>query len=55
MSITATRRLNRAEIVDEAFLGHLAALEAGRIRPAQAGDIPCAALLELFDSQLASR
>ncbi|MFW5816080.1 MAG: thiamine pyrophosphate-dependent enzyme [Wenzhouxiangella sp.] len=49
------RRLNRAEVVDEAFLAHLEALASGRLEPAVHGDIASADLLELFDSQMTSR
>ena len=55
MSQSAARRLNRAQVVDEAFLAHLDTLEAGRIQPQLHGQIAPADLLELFDSQLTSR
>lgn len=53
--LAAARRLNRAEVVDEAFLGHLQALSDGRISPQTSGEIAPADLLELFDSQMVSR
>ncbi|MEE4639410.1 MAG: transketolase C-terminal domain-containing protein [Wenzhouxiangella sp.] len=55
MSSAFPRRLNRAEVVDEAFLLRLDALEQGRRKPSVTGDIPPDALLELFDSQMTSR
>ncbi|MFP4207748.1 MAG: transketolase C-terminal domain-containing protein [Wenzhouxiangella sp.] len=55
MAQPSDRRLNRAEVVDEAFLAHLEALEQGQRRSVVAGEIPPQALLELFDSQMASR
>ena len=55
MSQPAARRLNRAEVVDEAFLAHLQALADARISGPAEGAIPDADLLELFDSQMVSR
>lgn len=52
---SGARQINRAEVVDQAFLKHLSALADGRIEVARGGAIPDAALLELFDSQMASR
>jgi 2-oxoisovalerate dehydrogenase E1 component len=52
---TGARQINRAEVVDQAFLEHLKALAAGRIEPQRGGPIPDADLLELFDSQMVSR
>ncbi|MEE4295665.1 MAG: transketolase C-terminal domain-containing protein [Wenzhouxiangella sp.] len=55
MSRPAPRRLNRAEVVDEAFLTHLDRIEQGQLEAVIRGDIPAADLLELFDSQMLSR
>ncbi len=55
MSQSAARRLNRAQVVDEAFLAHLQALDDGAVRPPVHGNIAPADLVEVFDSQLASR
>ncbi len=55
MSQSAARRLNRAQVVDEAFLAHLEAMDGGRVRPRVQGEIAPADLLELFDSQMTSR
>ncbi|MGY6554891.1 MAG: transketolase C-terminal domain-containing protein [Wenzhouxiangella sp.] len=55
MSHPAARRLNRAQVVDEAFLAHLDRLTAGENLARAVGDIAAADLLELFDSQMVSR
>ncbi|NDY95415.1 transketolase C-terminal domain-containing protein [Wenzhouxiangella limi] len=55
MTQSAARRVNRAEVVDEAFLRHLSALEQGRSTASDGGSIASADLLELFDSQMVSR
>jgi 2-oxoisovalerate dehydrogenase E1 component len=52
---TQARRLNRAEVVDEAFLAHLDRLEQGHRPTVAAEAMPDAVLLELFDSQMVSR
>jgi 2-oxoisovalerate dehydrogenase E1 component len=52
---TNARRLNRAEVVDEAFLAHLDRLEQGHVPPVGAGQLSDAVLLEMFDSQMVSR
>ncbi len=55
MPRSAPRRLNRAEVVDEAFLDYLERIEQGRVDTLGGSDIPAADLLELFDSQMVSR
>lgn len=55
MTQAAARRLNRAQVVDEAFLAHLEALDSAQVKPQALGNIAPADLLELFDSQMASR
>jgi 2-oxoisovalerate dehydrogenase E1 component len=52
---SGARQINRAEVVDQAFINHLSALAAGRIDVDRGGAIPDADLLELFDSQMVSR
>jgi 2-oxoisovalerate dehydrogenase E1 component len=52
---TAARQINRAEVVDRAFLDHLDALADGRVKPERGGELPDADLLQLFDSQMVSR
>ena len=54
MSQSRARQLNRAEVVDRQFLDHLDALERDPPRRESPG-VDDADLLELFDSQLASR
>ena len=51
----AARRLNRAQVVDEAFVSHLQALAAGRVPVRATGTIAPNDLLELFESQMSSR
>ena len=52
---SAARQINRAEVVDRNFLGHLDNLAAGRVQPNAGGHIADSDLLELFDSQMVSR
>jgi len=52
---SGARQINRAEVVDQAFIDHLSALEEGRVIAARGGPIPDADLLEMFDSQMVSR
>ncbi len=49
------RQINRAEVVDQAFLDHLDGLAAAPVKPRDAGGIPDQDLLALFDSQMTSR
>jgi len=49
------RQINRAEVVDQAFLDHLEALSEGRILARRGGGVSDAELMELFDSQMVSR
>jgi len=51
----SARQINRADVVDRAFLGHLDGLAAGTLTPRDAGGIPDDDLLALFDSQMVSR
>jgi len=51
----SARRINRAEVVDEAFLDHLSELAEGRADRQPGGPIEDQDLLELFDSQMISR
>ncbi|MEE4304770.1 MAG: transketolase C-terminal domain-containing protein [Wenzhouxiangella sp.] len=51
----SSRNINRAEVVDENFLDHLAAIEDGRVAVVDRPGLPNADLLELFDSQMVSR
>ncbi|TVQ27878.1 MAG: MFS transporter [Wenzhouxiangella sp.] len=55
MAVSAARQINRAEVVDRNFLDHLQAIASGQVVPSRGGDIADADLLELFDSQMASR
>ena len=55
MAQSAARRLNRAEVVDKAFLAHLQTLASGEVQPPVHGNIAPADLLEIFDSQMVSR
>jgi len=52
---SGARQINRAEVVDQAFMNHLSALAEGRVDVERGGTIPDADLLELFDSQMVSR
>jgi len=52
---TAARQINRAEVVDQAFLKYLTALADGQVSAERGGSIPDADLLQLFDSQMVSR
>lgn len=52
---STARQINRAEVVDRQFLNHLDALAAGRVEARNGQGIADADLLELFDSQMASR
>ncbi len=54
-SSSSSRQLNRAEVVDQNFLDHLAAIEDGRVPVFDRPGLPNADLLELFDSQMTSR
>lgn len=50
------RQLNRAQVVDEAFVDHVRQLQLGLDGDAEDGSgLPDAALLELFESQMLSR
>ncbi|QOC21641.1 MFS transporter [Wenzhouxiangella sp. AB-CW3] len=49
------RNINRAEVIDQQFLDHLAAIEDGRVPVSDCPGLPNADLLEMFDSQLVSR
>ncbi|MFU8832929.1 MAG: transketolase C-terminal domain-containing protein [Wenzhouxiangella sp.] len=51
----SARQINRAEVVDQAFLAHLDGLAAGTVTPRNADGIPDADLMALFDSQMISR
>lgn len=55
MNRNSARQINRAEVVDRNFLRHLDDLETGRVAAERGGEIGDADLLELFDSQMASR
>ncbi len=50
-----SRNINRAEVVDQNFLDHLAAIEDGRVAVFDRPGLPNSDLLELFDSQMISR
>lgn len=52
---SSNRQLNRAEVVDQNFLDHLAAIEDGRVPVVDRAGLSNADLLELFDSQMTSR
>lgn len=52
---SGARQINRAEVVDQAFLDHLSNLSSGRIGLSSGNAMPDADLLELFDSQMVSR
>ncbi|NBD96405.1 MAG: MFS transporter [Gammaproteobacteria bacterium] len=50
-----SRNINRAEVVDQNFLDHLAAIESGQVAVVDRTGPANADLLELFDSQMTSR
>jgi len=51
----SNRSINRAEVVDQAFLAHLQALADGQVPAQRGGSVADADLLEMFDSQMVSR
>lgn len=52
---SGARQINRAAVVDQAFLTHLDDLADGRVDAVRGSSIPDSDLLELFDSQMVSR